>query len=206
MLHLEAYQISVTHSILIKASATEVLAALERMDGIEDRWMSMLLRLRAVPYRVLTPGASPSGHVFSLSSFLVLSRSENELVLGMIGRFWLARPIIFPVADVPSFIEFHEPGISKLAMSFTIESLANGRVRLLTTTRIFSPDPCTRRKVFLYWLTIRPGIEIMRYRLLWLVRKEAERCTDLHSDESTTAPDNRSDTSSSKASAADGDT
>ena len=169
------WQIHVRHSIIINATPESVFAALGRLDGVEDKWMSKLLWLRELPYRVTHLGARPSHHVFSLSSLVELSRSNRELILGAAGKFWLAKPKFLSLHDARAFMELDQAGFSKLVMSFVVEPMSQARVRLITSTRISSPDPSTRRKMALYWVLIRSGIEIMRRRLLRLIRDEAER-------------------------------
>lgn len=169
------WQIYVRHSIIIDATAESVFAALGRLDGVEDKWMNKLLWLRELPCRLMRLGGPSSHHVFSLSSFTELSRSNRELILGAAGKFWLAKPEFQSLSDARAFMELDQAGVSKLVMSFVVEPISQARVKLTTSTQISSPDPSTRRKMALYWILIRPGIEIMRRRLLQLIRDEAER-------------------------------
>ena len=169
------------HSIEIGAAPHVVLDAVRNVTAREIRLVRLLMRLRALPGRILGRSAPSRGRGPVLdevlrSGFVALAEEPGrELVLGTVGRFWQARPEHADIAGGAAFVAFATPGWAKAAMNFSVLDAAGGRTRLSTETRIAVNYARARRRFAAYWLIVRPGSGLIR--LLWLraVKKRAEK-------------------------------
>jgi hypothetical protein len=98
--------------------------------------------------------------------FTVLERTDDELVVGVLGRPWAPHGGRAPrLADQPDpaayFAGFHEPGWAKVIANFRA-----GGGQLTTETRVLATDERSRRAFARYWLLIRPFSGLIRRR--WL--------------------------------------
>ena len=87
--YLGEYQFSERHAIEINAPAFQIIAAAAAYDPRQDPFFRRMIALRELPSRLLQrQTAAPP---FGLQNFSQLERNEQELVYGLIGRFWLAK-------------------------------------------------------------------------------------------------------------------
>ena len=71
------------------------------------------------------------------------------------------------IADAEEFLAFERPGYAKATLSFYVgEDRGEGCVEVITETRVYVPDPVTRRKFAVYWRLIYPGSAFLRR--MWL--------------------------------------
>ena len=105
---------------------------------------------------------------------LVYCKDQEVAIAGAIGRPWQPRPSKKPVADLPSFIEFADPGWTKYLTEFRIEpGLSRNRCTLSTETRGLSTDVHARRRFRLYWTLIRLPSGLIRREILRSVERTA---------------------------------
>ena len=97
----------------------------------------------------------------------------EELVLGTVGRFWLARGELRPVSP-ESFRQLSVPGTAKAAWNFAVHRGTGGRTILTTETRVLCADRATRRRFHTYWTVIRPFSGLIRREMLAAIRETAE--------------------------------
>jgi hypothetical protein len=108
------------------------------------------------------------------SGFTLLGEQPGEeLVLGTVGRFWLARGELRPVSP-ESFREVSVPGTAKAAWNFAVYPGSDGRTVLTTETRVLCADRATRRRFRIYWAVIAPFSGLIRREMLAAVRDTAE--------------------------------
>jgi hypothetical protein len=168
------------HSIAIAAPPRAVMDAVRSVTAGEMRLVRLLLRMRALPGRILgrpapRRGKGPVLEEILRSGFVMLGEEPGrEVVVGTIGRFWQARPAHADIADGAGFVAFDAPGWAKAAMSFSVSEAGGGRTRLSTETRIAATDARARRRFGAYWLIVRPGSGLIRRMWLRAVRKRAE--------------------------------
>jgi len=177
---LPAYDWDEVHSIEVAAAPDAVLAAVRAVTAGEMRLVGLLLRLRALPARLLGhrrpgPGGGPVLEQILRSTFILLAEDASEMVVGTIGRFWQARATHAEIRDGDAFIGFDAAGWAKAVMNFSVSEAGRGRTRLSTETRIALTDARARRRFAAYWLFVRPGSGLIR--ILWLraVKKRAEK-------------------------------
>jgi len=106
---------------------------------------------------------------------LLAQRDQDEIALGLVGKFW--RPVI-EFADVPSveaFRAFAEPGFAKTVYALSVRPLAPNRSLLTGVMRTATTDPGARRSFQRYWtLGIGSGAHVLVNGLLDVTREMAE--------------------------------
>lgn len=107
---------------------------------------------------------------------LLESRDEDEIALGLAGKFW--KPVI-EFADVPSaeaFRSFAEPGFAKTVYALSVRALDPGRTLLAGVMRTATTDPDARRWFRRYWtLGVGSGAHVLVQGLLDVTREIAEQ-------------------------------
>ncbi|MGH9555849.1 MAG: hypothetical protein ACRD2Y_08510 [Terriglobales bacterium] len=101
--------------------------------------------------------------------------SENEVLLGVVGRFW--RPDSGTVRGLTAeeIIAFERDGYAKALWNFTVEPEGDSVTRLATETRVVAYGSAARRKFRAYWLLVGPFSGLIRKEMLRLVKRKAER-------------------------------
>ena len=160
------------HRISIAAPPDRVWAALHAID---------LGRSRAVRWLFAVRGLGRGGtRSFRLADaerlgFVLLGEQPNEeVVLGLIGRFWTLRGGVVRV-EPAEFTTFERPGSAKAGWNFRLTPRDDGGTDVLTETRVVTTDEAARRKLRRYWRLIRPFSGAIRRRALALLKEVAER-------------------------------
>ena len=173
---------------------TRLAAALPRWDRRERHWAfsdvppAAVLRAadevtwREVPVfwglmktwslgRVRLAAGEPVLALFTTAGFAVLDRTEDEIVVGGIGRFSRNRPLVrISSLDLTSYRDFDEPGCIKICFNFRCTGGT-----LTTETRVHATDTRSRRLFGLYWLLIRGGSGLIRQVWPRAIRRRALR-------------------------------
>jgi hypothetical protein len=106
---------------------------------------------------------------------LVGERPEDEIALGLIGRFW--RPVIAyaTVRTADEFRAFTEPGFAKTIYSLSVRPLAGGSTLLSGMMRTATTDEHARRWFRRYWtLGVGSGAHVLVNGVLDVTREMAE--------------------------------
>jgi len=106
---------------------------------------------------------------------LLGERVNDEIALGMIGKFW--RPVI-EFADVPpdQFQAFAVPGFAKTIYALSVKPAGAGRTMLTGTMRTATTDESAQRWFRRYWtFGVGSGAHALVHGLLDCVREAAER-------------------------------
>lgn len=86
---------------------------------------------------------------------LLAEEPGAEIVLGLIGRFW--RPTGGLVRFAPDeFTAFRRPGYAKAAWNFRVRRDGEGRVQVVTQTRVQATDEKSLKSFRRYWRVIGP--------------------------------------------------
>lgn len=177
---LPAYDVTERHTILVRAPGERVYAAVRELDLSGSRIIRALFLLRGLPV-LLTHrrGRRPPPLGLGLeglleSGFVLLGeRPGEELLLGLVGRFWSAGGGLQRV-DVEGFRSFDRAGFAKAAWDFQLTPHGVGETRLSTETRVLCLDAASRRRFRLYWLLIRPFSGLIRRIILGQIKRRAE--------------------------------
>ena len=184
------------HGTVVAAPRQRAWAALRAIDFGGSPIAVALLALRALPSwrRRRSRGSDPrrggrSGltldGLLDAGFVLLAERPEEEVVLGLVGKFWRPSGGIRRI-DPAEFTAFDEPGWAKAAWSFRlVEGVPPGdgmggaggfdRIVVTTETRVYCTDAASRRAFLRYWRLVRPFSGLIRREALRLVRRAAEQ-------------------------------
>jgi hypothetical protein len=175
------YQWNEVHSTQVAASPERVLAAVRELTAREVRLLVMLMAMRRVPEAIARRSARRlrrglDGAILdgmTGGGFVLLAERPDELVFGVVGRFWSTDGGVEPVG-AGEFAGFDAPGFAKGAMNFRARA-ASGGTLLTTETRIQATDDSARRSFGRYWRVIGPFSALIRRAWLRAIRRRAER-------------------------------
>jgi hypothetical protein len=112
--------------------------------------------------------------VLSLGWRVLAEEPGRELVIGAVTQPWNAE-VEFRGLPPEEFAGFNEPGYAKIICTLGVDSTGPGKSVFRTETRVLTTNPEARRRFRRYWSVFSPGILLIRYEMLRLVRSEAER-------------------------------
>jgi hypothetical protein len=169
------------HSTRVAAPPERVLAAVRELTSREVPLLVGLMALRTLPavvlrrspFRLRRDLARPILEQATRGGFVVLAERPDELVLGVVGRFWTSDGGVQRVSR-DDFAAFDAPGFAKAAMNFHARALDGGTL-LTTETRIRGTDEEARRRFRRYWRVVMPGSALIRRAWLRAIRRRAER-------------------------------
>ena len=183
---LPTFDASERHQAVIRASAAQVYEALRTADFGRPLAVRALLALRALPSwlkkarRARRVSRQVTLTTLLQNGFVLLAeRPAEEVVLGLVGRFWTLTGGL-EQTDPQAFRRECRPGLAKAAWNFTFEP-AGPLTRVATETRVQCTDGRSRRRFRAYWLLIRPFSGLLRRLMLRELRRVAERGAALDS-------------------------
>ena len=105
---------------------------------------------------------------------VVAENPPEELVIGLLGKFWTPRGGLCATVSVDDFRTGPPSGLALAGWNFTVAQRPGGLTELATETRVWcAADVRTRFRA--YWLVVRPGSGLIRRAMLRSIRREAER-------------------------------
>jgi hypothetical protein len=165
---LPRYDVSAQYQIDVHAPLERVYSAARYLDMTDSWIVRWLYRLRGLPESSLTlDGMLKWGFV------LLADSPSQEIVFGLIGRFWTPTAQIQHVT-ADTFVGFNQQGFAKVAGNIALVSLDDKNVRVTTETRIYSLDKASRCKFRWYWFLIGSFSGIIRKEWLHLIKRRAE--------------------------------
>ena len=177
---LPTYDACEYHDTMVGAPVARVYPALRMADFGASSIIRGLFLLRGLSM-LLQQNASPQQHRqltldgFLRSGFVLLGeRQEQELLLGLVGRFWTLRGGILHVPP-GQFPDFAASGYAKAVWNFSLVPDTTGRVRLATETRVLCTDEVSRKRFRRYWTMIRPWSGLIRREMLRTIKRAAEQ-------------------------------
>lgn len=112
--------------------------------------------------------------VLALGWRVLAEEPGRELVLGAVTQPWKTDVEFLGLAP-DEFAAFNDPGYAKIVWTFAVKPLGEKASVFRTETRVATTDPESRSRFRRYWSVFSPGILLIRYETLRLVRREAER-------------------------------
>jgi len=167
------------YQIRINAPRSVVYECLLRSD-FSELWLTRLLMtfrtMKRMP-RHRTP--RDLRQRFQGTGFVIVEEvPEDEIVIGVAGRFW--RPDGGRCMDLTrsSFVEFARPGYAKVAWNFRLSAeLPETEGTILSTeTRIQCFGRAALWKFGVYWSLVGPFSGLIRKAILKQVKTKAESC------------------------------
>lgn len=166
--YLPEYHFDEKHSIVIKASVSQVFPCIEHLDFSHSRIIRLLFAIRGLPPSMMNLTGLESHR------FYVLERKQNdEIIIALIGQFWKPSGNL-QVFKPNEFIPFAEPGFAKSTWNFKLEAITPQSTRLETVTRIYCTDEPSRKKFSRYWFFIKPFSGLIRKEMLRALKRKVE--------------------------------
>ena len=165
---LPVYEVRTRYQDFLPAPAEQAYALARDLDWSRSPLVSLLFKLRGLGQTRLKPSLENMQKL----GFLVLGEEPGrELVVGVVGRFWLPSGGVQRVSPA-DFVGFDRPGYAKAAVNFLADPLPGGGCLLSTETRVQCLGPQARRYFRLYWALIGPFSGLIRKEALRLVRRQ----------------------------------
>lgn len=168
------------HSIVIDGGADAIIREIKALEAKDLLLVNFLMRIRSLP-GLLVSGKwyspakeGPLIDQITRSGFMVLGEDRNEILLGIIGKFWRPTGGLCRDYDTPGeFRDFHEPGWAKAGWNFHVTS-NKGTSILTTETRIHTTDVKATKRFRMYWYLVQPGSGLIRRSILNRVKSKTE--------------------------------
>ena len=174
---LPVYDFRAGYEIRINAPRARVYECLLRMD-FSELWLTrVLMTLRSGKRMPRNAAPADLRQRFQGTGFVILEEVPNEeLVIGVAGRFWRPDGGRFMELTPSNFQEFSRTGWTKAAWNFKLATeSANSQLTLLSTeTRILCLGQAARWKFGAYWSLVGPCSGLIRKELLKQVKEKAE--------------------------------
>jgi hypothetical protein len=172
-----AYEVVERHQVRVAAPATIALAAACDMDLAQSAIIRSIFKgreliLGAQPDKVRSP-RTLLAWAKELGWAVLAEIPDREIVLGAVTRPWDANPVFRPLPP-QEFAGFHEPGYAKIAWTLRADPISTMESVARTETRVATTDPAGRKAFRRYWSLVSPGVEVIRWASLRLIKREAE--------------------------------
>jgi len=175
---LPVFEVAERHRIAVAAPAPVAFAAalrldLERSPVVRAIFAGRELLMRAAPAPEVGSDSFLS-RVLSLGWGILAEEPGREIVLGAVTKPWEAN-VKFRSLPPGEFAAFAEPGYAKIVWNLAVDPLGPGRSVCRTETRVTTTDPESRRRFRRYWSLVSPGVRLIRWETLRLIRRDAEQ-------------------------------
>ena len=184
------YDVVERHATLVRADPLAVYDAVRAADLGGGLVTQGLLAVRMLPAAVMAVARSPRAALaewrerrarpglrladFERAGFRVIAeRPPEELVIGLMGRFWTPRGAIHAGVTADSFRGLPPAGLALAGWNFSVHPRSGGVCELRTETRVRCAADA-RLKFRGYWLLVRPGSGLIRRMMLRSIRRHAE--------------------------------
>jgi hypothetical protein len=172
-----AYEVVERHHVRVAAPAAIALAAACDMDLAQSPIIRAIFKSRelilgAQPDKVRSP-RTLLAWAKELGWAVLAQTPDREVVLGAVTRPWDANPVFRPLPP-QEFAGFHEPGFAKIVWTLRADPINATESVARTETRVATTDQAARKAFRRYWSLVSPGVEVIRWVSLQLVKREAE--------------------------------
>ena len=171
------YEVVERHHVRVAAPAAIALAAACDMDLAQSAIIRGIFRgreliLDAQPDKVRSP-RTLLAWAKELGWAVLAEIPDREVVFGAVTRPWEANPVFRPLPR-QEFASFHEPGYAKIVWTLRADPISATESVARTETRVTTTDQAARKAFRRYWSLVSPGVEVIRWVSLRLVKREAE--------------------------------
>ncbi len=161
------------HRTKVHAPPQRVYAAVRQLDLSDARLSIVLFRLRGLRSCLRPPAAFDLDHFLRMGFILLAEKPDEELVLGLVGRFWTPSGELRRI-NKEDFRSFSERGYAKAAWNFSLSPQTDQIVLLETETRVRCLDEESRKRFRFYWLMIGGFSGVIRRDVLKAIKRTAE--------------------------------
>lgn len=167
-------EVDEVHETHVSAKPADALEAAKRLDLKRSPLVCLIFALRGLPDLVRgipvnweSPGLVEETQAIGWG---VLEDAPGLYVSGAIAQPWHADVELRALAP-EEFTSFDDPGFAKIVWTLEAEAIVRGGSIVRTRTRVKTTDPISRRRFRLYWAIFSPGILVIRYEALRLLRE-----------------------------------
>lgn len=172
-----AYQVVERHHVRVAAPAAISLAAACEIDLAQSAIIRGIFKTRELILGAQTDKERRPRTLLAWARELgwaVLAEiPDREVILGAVTRPWDANPVFRPLPP-EEFAGFHEPGYAKIVWTVRADPINAMESVARTETRVATTDQAARKAFRRYWSLVSPGVELIRWVSLRLVKREAE--------------------------------
>jgi len=175
---LPRFDVRERHSATVRAPAEMTYAAARELDLRRSPLIRGIFGARQL---LMGGRAGPAGaggpfldQVQALGWRVLAEEPGRELVMGAVTQPWLA-DVVFRGLPPDDFAAFDEPSYVKIAWTVGVTPRDDGSSVFRTETRAVATDAAARARFRRYWTLVSPGIVVIRWEMLRLVKQEAER-------------------------------
>jgi hypothetical protein len=172
------YDVVERHHVLIEAPADLVFAAAREQELLRAAPVRALVKVREFVLRAKPDDRErPHGLLAEAQSLgwgVLAERPAREVVVGAVTKPWQAN-VVFRALPPAEFIAFDEPGFVKIAWTLRADPLGDRQTIFRTETRVATTDAAARARFRTYWALASPGIILIRWLSLPMLKREAER-------------------------------
>jgi len=171
------------HQIHVNAPATKTFEVASALDIQCSPIVRAIFTLRTLPSLLhgSPPADSSSGllaETLTIGWDVLASVPEREIVIGAVTQPW--EPVVtFRPLPADEFVAFNEPGYAKIVWTLAAEPLGPNESLFTTRTRVVTTDQMARERFRRYWALFSPGILVIRYESLRLLKAQAEKAVSL---------------------------
>jgi hypothetical protein len=176
------YEVRECHERWVSAPASRTLSAAKETSFQRSPVVRAIFALRSIPSRLggtPTPPRDERGilkETLSIGWGVLAETPDHELVMGAVTEPWKAN-VVFRALPPEEFAAFSEPGYVKIAWTLRADPVGPSSSMFRTETRAIATDSHSRVRFRRYWAFLSPGILLIRYEMLRLLRTESERAT-----------------------------
>jgi hypothetical protein len=167
------------HETRVAAAAAPTLEIAKRLQLQRSPLVRLIFGLRELPARlrgIAVPRQAPGlvEETLGIGWGVLLDVEDEIFIAGAVTQPWMA-DVEFRALPAEEFAAFDEPGYAKIVWSLEVEARSDRESIFRTRTRVKTTDPVARRLFRRYWAALSPGILLIRYEALRLLRREATR-------------------------------
>jgi hypothetical protein len=172
-------EVAERHEIGVHAPAGITFDVLRDLDLQEAPLTRAIFTIRSLPARLrgaraVTFHRGILDETRALGWGLLDEIPGREIVMGAATQPWDPAPV-FRAIPADEFAEFNEPGYAKIVWTLEAEPRGEHESIARTETRVRTTDPASRTRFRRYWSLLSPGILLIRYQALAMVKAESER-------------------------------
>lgn len=172
------YDVREKHQTHVNAPAATTMAAAQQVRFDDSPFIAAIFRAREM---ILQAKAERSQQSVAFVEFaksigwrVVAQRPGREIVLGAVTQPWMP-DVAFRGIEPAKFAAFREPDYVKIVWTLRADPLGPSASTFSTETRAVATDAAARDKFRRYWAAYSPGIVLIRFGALSLVKSQAER-------------------------------
>jgi hypothetical protein len=171
---LPAYDVAKQHELVVEAPPERTWRALLEADLRDPVIVRALMFLRGYGRRAgrQRQVRTLPEKLASLGFVRLGERPGEEIVFGLVGRFWTPGGGLRSVR-AEEFLGIREEGLAKAAWNLAVEPRGASACRLSTETRVLCFGASARRRFRAYWAIIGPFSGIIRIAMLRSIRERA---------------------------------